>query len=107
MALSLKRMMRKLSVGRRPRRALRMNALLASIGSPCIEPEASRTKTISSGVMSRARGVFAVDPEAEPRPLQPGTKEERYVRQRTSYLARTTRERFRVVAQLRVIRVRL
>ena len=54
-AASLKRMMRKLSVGRSRRSAARMKALLASMGRPSIEPEQSSTNTISRGVTVRFR----------------------------------------------------
>ena len=56
-AESLKRMMRNESVERSPFRLACMNALLASIGSPDIDPEASRTKTTSRGVISASAGT--------------------------------------------------
>jgi hypothetical protein len=50
--------------------------------------------------MTRARGIFEFAPAAPSRPFAPGTAEELYVRQRSSFLARTTRERFRLVSHL-------
>jgi hypothetical protein len=50
--------------------------------------------------MTRARGIFEFAPAAPSQPFAPGTAEELYVRQRSSFLARTTRERFRLVSHL-------
>jgi hypothetical protein len=50
--------------------------------------------------MARPRGVFALDPLTIPRPLEEGTVEELYIRQRSAFLAPTFQERVNLVLHL-------